>query len=72
MKTLKISESVIEAGNSLLGLVHLVHLTQIDFMGCQPADAASQAILAQLLDAVSARRPAIALAVDMRLVQRFD
>ena len=72
LKTLKISQSVIEAGGSMLGLVQLVHLTQIDFMGCRPADAASQAILAYLLDAVSTRRPGIALAVDMRLMQRFD
>ncbi len=71
LKTLKIFESVIEAGDSLLGLIHLVHWTRIDVMGCQPADAASQAMLAQLLDAVSARRPPIALAVDMRLMHRF-
>ena len=72
LQTLKISQSVIEAGDSLLGLVQLVRLTQINFMSCRPADAASQAILAQLLDAVSAQRPSIALAVDMRLMQRFD
>jgi len=72
LKTLKVSESVIEAGDSLLGLVQLVHLTQIEFMGCQPTDASSQAILAQLLDTLSARRPAIGLAVDMRLLQSFD
>ncbi len=60
LKTLKISESVIEAGDSMLGLVQLVHLTQIDFMGCRPADAASQAILAQLLITLSAR-PAVVL-----------
>lgn len=71
LKTLKICESVIEAGKSMLGLVHLVHLRLINFMGCQPADAASQAILARLLDTVSARRPAIALAVNMWLMQRF-
>ncbi len=69
LKTLRFCESIIDARDSMLGPVHLVHLTQIDFISCRPADAASQAILAQLLDALSARRPAIALAIDMRPVR---
>ena len=71
LQTLRFRESIIDARDSMLGLVPLVHLTQINFESCRPADAASQFILAQLLDAVSAR-PAIALAVDMSLLQTFD
>ncbi len=40
LKTLRFCESIIDARDSMLGLVHLVHLTQIDFISCRPADAA--------------------------------
>ncbi len=69
LKTLRFCESIIDARDSMLRLVHLVHLTQIDFISCRPADAVSQGNLAQLLEALSARRPAVALAVDMRPVR---